>query len=95
MVAFWRRWFVAAYSNPSLASIITLLKAGADLQACDQDGLTALMYSAADSKNPEVITTAGADAKAQDVTGNTAFIYAMNNKNVKGSDAYWKLNEAQ
>ena len=64
--------------------IATLLKAGADIEARDNDGMTALMYAAANNRNPEVITSllkAGADVNAQSRYGVTALMYAANNKN--------------
>lgn len=78
--------------------ITTLLKAGADLKARDKDGLTTLMNAALTNQNPEVIVAllkAGANAKAKDSAGNTAFDYAKANEKLKGTAAYWKLNEAR
>ena len=34
-------------------------------------------------------------AKAKDNAGKTALDYAQTNEKLKGTDAYWKLNEAQ
>jgi ankyrin repeat protein len=74
-----------------------LLNAGANLKARDSDGETALMYAATGNHNPEVIMAmlkAGANAKAKDNEGKTAFDYAQDNEKLKGTDAYWKLQEA-
>lgn len=56
------------------------------------------MVAAGWNQKPEVITTllkAGADGKAKDSWGRTAFDHAQNNKKLKGTDAYWKLNDAR
>ena len=77
--------------------IRTLLKAGADLNAQDENGKTVLMYAAESNQNPEVITTllkAGADVKAQDGDGKTAFEYAQDNDGLDSTDAYRQLQEA-
>ena len=58
---------------------------------------TALMHAAEYNQNPEVITIllkAGAGGKAGDSARKTAFDYAQENEKLKGTDAYWKLNEA-
>ena len=55
------------------------------------------MYAAGSNPNPEVVTTllkAGANGKAKDSAGKTPFDYAGNNQKLKGTDAFWKLNEA-
>ena len=88
----------AATNNQNPEVITTLLKAGADLNAQNKYGRTALMYATGNNPNPEVIATllkAGADAKAKDSKGKTAYDYAQDNEKLKGTDAYWKLNEAQ
>jgi hypothetical protein len=56
------------------------------------------MFAAGFTSNPEVIMAllnAGADAKAKDSGGNTVFDYAQDNIKLRGTDAYWKLNEAR
>jgi ankyrin repeat protein len=77
--------------------IATLLKAGADIEARDNYGRTALMWAARHNENPEVIMTllkAGANAKAKDSKEKTAFDYAKANKMLKGTDALRQLQEA-
>jgi hypothetical protein len=79
-------------------SIQAAIDQGADVNARDKDGSTPLIRAAQNNTNPEVITTllkAGADAKAKNSSGKTAFDCAKNNAKLKGTDAYWKLNEAQ
>ena len=88
----------AAWSNENPDVITTLLNAGAKLDDRDVNGWTPLMYAAQRNKNPDVITTllnAGADAKAKSIEGKTAFDYAQDNPKIKGTKAYWDLNNAR
>ncbi len=77
--------------------IVVLLSAGADVNARDKDGQTAL-HAVARRGKPKSITAlleAGASGSVKDVAGKTAFDYAEGNDRVKGTDAYWALNDAQ
>ena len=88
----------AAGNNPNPKVITTLVKAGLDVNAQDDLGETALMQAAGGNDNPQVVMTllkAGADGKAKSNNGKTAFDYAQDNEKLKGTNAYWKLNEAQ
>jgi ankyrin repeat protein len=89
----------AAWFNQNPQVITTLLKAGADINARDRyNNMTPLMYAAWFNQNPEVITTllnAGADAKAKSSAGKTAFDFAQYKLKLIGTNAYWKLNDAQ
>ena len=96
----WTPLMFAAAGNPNPEVITVLLKAGADInvRTTAEPGMTARMLAAANNKNPEVIMAllkAGANAKAKDYEGNTAFDYAQANANLKGTNGYWKLNEAR
>jgi ankyrin repeat protein len=74
------------------------IKAGADVHARDKDGKTALMWAAGYNENPDVITTllkAGANGKLKSSEGKTAFDYAKDNPKIKGTTAYWALNDAR
>ena len=87
----------AAVFNENPAVITTLLNAGAKLDDRDKNGMTPLMHAAWINMNPDVITTllnAGANAKAKSNEGKTAFDYAQNNTKIKGTKAYWDLNNA-
>ena len=50
------------------------------------------------NETPAVVDTllkAGADAGARDRIGRTPFDFAKKNSKLKGTDAYWRLNEAR
>lgn len=88
---------VAAATNTNSEVVTALLKAGAEVDARHEGGFTALILAAANNTNPEVITAllkARADAKLKDDSGKIALDYAKENKNLKGTDAYWKLVDA-
>lgn len=74
-----------------------LLEAGADLNARDEVGQTPL-HAAAGSETPAVVNAlleAGADANARDGSNKTPFDFAKGNSAIKGTDVYWRLNEAR
>ena len=76
---------------------MTLLKAGADIKARPV-GKTALMLASRFNEGPDVIIIllkVGADAKAKDIEGKTAWNWAQGNEKLKGTKAYWALNDAQ
>ena len=65
----------AGWSN-NPGSITTLIDAGADVYARDNNSRTALMRAAYYNDNPAIITTlidAGADVNARDKDGKTAW----------------------
>ena len=88
----------AAGYNQNIQVIITLLKAGADINAQDRyNNMTPLMYAAWLNQNPELVTTlldAGADPKAKSSIGKTAFDFAQYNLKLIGTYVYRKLQEA-
>ena len=70
------------------------LAAAANLAA----GITPLHWAAGWNSNPSVILAlveGGADPGARDDAGRTPFDYAKDNKALKGTEAYWLLNEAR
>jgi ankyrin repeat protein len=88
----------ASSSNTNPEVITTLLNAGASVSERDTDGRTPLMYASRSNTNPEVITTllkAGSDGKAKNNEGKTAFDLAQENPKLKGTAAYWALNDAR
>ena len=75
-----------------------LLQAGANLEARDEYSGTPLHRAAELSKNPAVIKVmldAGADTAARNAAGKTPWDLVQVNDALKGSDAYWRLNDAR
>jgi ankyrin repeat protein len=59
--------------------------------------MTALMKAASHNSNPEVIKVllaAGANGRLLSKEGKTASDFAKDNPHIKGTDAYWLLNDA-
>ena len=78
-------------------AVTALLEAGANLESSDKRGWTPL-HLAAMFGTDEAMTAlleAGADPNARDNDGNLPFDYARDNEQLKGTDAYWKLNDAR
>ena len=73
------------------------MDAGADLTARDEHGLTSLMMAAGrgTAESVKVLLKAGADASVKDKDGKTAWDHAQDNEKLKGTDAYWMLNDAR
>ena len=90
---------LAASSNENPAVIGLLLEAGANLEARDEDDNTPLHRAVLWShQNPAVIEAlldAGANAAARNAAGQTPWDLAQENEALKGSDAYWRLNDAR
>jgi len=78
-------------------SVAVLLDDGANLDARDMDGKTPL-HRAAQAQTPETVTIlqeAGADGAIEDVDGNTPFDLAEESEDLRGTTAYWALNDAR
>ena len=88
---------IADNANPSV--IKALIEAGADPGARMEGGDTPLHGAAwADNANPSVIEAlleGGADPGARNDGGFTPFDYAKENEALRGTDAYWLLNEGR
>ena len=90
----------AAFSETAAAVVAALLEAGANLEARDAFGCTPLHY-AARAELPGTATVvaalleAGADRNARDNDDKRPLVYAEDNEQLKGTDAYWKLNDAR
>ena len=74
-----------------------LLDAGADVNARNEDGGSSLMLAArfGTAENVKALLDAGADASVKDKDGKTSWDYAQRNEKLKGTDAYWMLNDAR
>ena len=85
-------------SSETPAVVDALLEGDADVDARDENGLTPLHLAAAHSETPAVVNAlleAGADANARDGSNKTPFDFAKGNSAIKGTDVYWRLNEAR
>ena len=79
-------------------AVTALLQAGANLEARDEYSGTPLHRAAELSKNPAVIKVmldAGADTAARNAADKTPWDLVQVNDALKGSDAYWRLNDAR
>ena len=88
---------IAAQYNPNPEMIVALVRSGSDVNARGENGRTALMAAASKSENPDVIVAllrSGADASARSGDGRRAVDYARDNAKLKGTEAFWKLNDA-
>lgn len=82
----------------TVAQVQQAIKAGADVNARNDNGSTPLMYAAMLNTNDEVLERlieAGADISAEDDYGLTIFGYAKENPAIKGTKVYWELNDAR
>lgn len=88
----------AARSSSNEKALSILLKYGAISDETDSSGRTALMEAAQWNDNPavvDVLLSHGADASLRDSSRKTAFDYAKENNALKGTEVYWKLNDAR
>ena len=88
---------IAAARYGTAESVKVLLDAGADVNARNEDGGSSLMLAAryGTAENVKVLLDAGADASVKDKDGKTAWDLAQDNEKLKGTDAYWMLNDAR
>ena len=82
-------------TTPAWLTLLALAKLAA-LTATADNGNTDLYKKAAKTDNPIIITAlleAGADPKAKTEDGKTPWDYTKENEALKGTDAYWLLND--
>ena len=94
--------WAASYTADDPAVLQALLAAGADLEARDENGNTPLHSASQRSRNRDVtnlaiggLLDAGADATATNAEVKTPWDLAKTNTVIKGTDVYWRLNEAR
>ena len=93
---------LAALLSENPGVIDALIRGGSNINTRDTDGWTALMAAAIKNENPEVINAllrGGANAKIRNSDRQKAIdLVAMRawtgKKNLKGTDAYWALQDA-
>ena len=70
---------ITASMNNDIAEVKRLLKARADVNACDEDGDTALMWAVFKGHKDvvKVLLEAGADVNASNKNGDTALMWAV------------------
>ena len=98
----------AAENNRTGATARALLAAGAGMEARDENGNAPLHVAAkyvSDWAGPdedahaagviEALLEAGADATARNAAGQTPWDLAQENETLRGSDGYWRLNDAR
>ena len=84
------------FEHAHAATVSRCLDEGADVRASDANGMTPLHFAAAHTRAPGAIRAlleAGADASAMDSQGKVAWYHARDNPALKGTEAYWRLNE--
>lgn len=85
--------WAAARGNTALAA--AAIRAGANVDTRNVDGWTPLHDAAGYSKTPNVIDLlldAGADVAARNAKGQQPFDLAEAREEIRGTDAYWRLN---
>ncbi len=88
----------AAWNNQNPEVLEVLVKAGAEVNAQDTDGVTPLMKASSYNQKPkilEVLLNAGANVRIKDKNGKTVWDYLQENEKLKGTEVYWKINDAR
>ena len=85
----------AAFNDPAVVAL--LLDRGTAVNARDNVGTTPLHEAARWNANPAVVALLldrGADATLRDKRNRRPADYAKENKQLRGTDVYWRLNDA-
>ena len=85
-----------AYNNPAV--LTALLNAGMDPNARSRGGLYTPAYGCCCGQEPRRhhrVAGRWPDPKARDKVGKTPWDHAEDNEALKGSAAYWRLNDAR
>ncbi len=93
----WTPLHFAAGVSKTPAVVTALLKGGADVNARLESGETPLQVVAVPSETPSIVTAlleAGADQTAKAEDGQTPFDLIQKNDKLKGTEVYWRLNDA-
>ena len=93
----WNTDASAFFEVAEVSDVIRCLQAGADLEVRDRSGYTPLHWAARSGGGEAVaaLIAADADPNARDNAGKLPVDYARDNEKLKGTDAYWKLNDAR
>ena len=86
------------FERADSTTVSRCLGEGAEVGARDEEEATPLHFAAARSEAPavvEMLLDAGANAIARDKHGKVPWDYARTNPALKGTDVYWRLNEAR
>ena len=78
-------------------TVEALARAGANLEARDENGWSPLHRAAywGTAQTVKALLDAGANPKARDEDGRTPFDLAKDNDKLTGTDAWWRLHDAQ
>ncbi len=86
------------FQRAGVADISRCLKVGAKVNARDEDGSTPLHIAVLLSKTPAVLSAlldAGAAPAVKDKKGKTPWDHIGADSPLKGTDAYWRLNDGR
>lgn len=87
-----------AVSDGKAEVFTELVEAGANINARSRNGWRPLHLAASQATEPRIVTLlleAGAQANAQTENGRTPWDLAQENATLRGTDAWWKLNDAR
>ena len=90
-------YFLQLCESGTAQEVEAAIKDGANVNAKDENGETALMYAARSNRNPEVVSVLlenGANASIKDNQGRNAVDFASINSRLKNADVYQQLIEA-